>query len=130
MIKIANMEKFDLFLSTYTQYVEEFRFWMNIASRFHRLPDEEITKIFVSGLKLDIVREEMYSRTFETLDIICEAGKELSIYRDILEISDRIMNNEPKKDFFVGESFSHSYIFSFITSLALKMLLPTYSQWS
>ena len=42
----------------------------------------------------------MCSRTFETLDnIIREAREELSTYRDILEISDRIKIVEPRKDF-------------------------------
>ena len=36
------MEKSDLTLSTFVQYVEDYRFWMNIASRTHRLPDKEI----------------------------------------------------------------------------------------
>ena len=40
--KNAKMEKSDLTLSTFVQYVEDYRFWMNIASRTHRLPDKEI----------------------------------------------------------------------------------------
>jgi len=36
----------------------------------------EIAKFFVSGLKPDVFREEIYSRTFETLDdVIREARK-------------------------------------------------------
>jgi len=46
---------------------------------------------FVNGLKPDIFREEMYSKTFENLaDLIREAREELSTYRDILEISDLV----------------------------------------
>ena len=46
-------------------------------------PEKEIAKHFVSGLKHNIFREEMYSRTFENLDyVIREARKELSTYRD------------------------------------------------
>ena len=42
------------------------------------------SKCFVSGLKTDVFREEMYSRTFETLeDVIREAREELSTHRDI-----------------------------------------------
>ena len=42
------------------------------------------SKCFVSGLKPDVFREEMYSRTFETLeDVIREAREELSVHRDI-----------------------------------------------
>ena len=90
------MDKSDLTLSTYVQYIDDFRFWMNVASRAHRLPDKEIAKCFVSGLKPDVSREEMYSRSFDTLeDVIREAREELSIYRDILEISDRIKKVEP-----------------------------------
>jgi len=54
LIKNAKMEKSDLSLSTYVQYVEDFRFWMNVAGRTHRLPDKEIAKCFVSGLKPDV----------------------------------------------------------------------------
>ena len=43
----------------------------------------------------------MYSRTLEALeDFIREAREDLSTYRDILEISDRIKKVEPKKEFF------------------------------
>ena len=83
-------------ISTRTQYVEDFRFWMNVACRFHRLREKEIAKCFVSGLKPDGFREEMYSRASETLDdAIREAREESSTYHDILEISDRIYNVEP-----------------------------------
>ena len=58
-----------------------------MAGGTHRLPDKEIGKCFVSGLKPDVFREEMYSRSF---DIILEARGELSTYRDILEISEQI----------------------------------------
>ena len=55
----------------------------------HRLPDKEIVKCFVSGLKPDVFREETYSRTFETLDyLIREAGEELFTHLIFLEISD------------------------------------------
>ena len=91
MIKNAKMEKSDHSLSTYVQYVEDFRFWMNVAGRTHRLLDKEIAKCFVCGLKPDVFREEMYSRTFDTLeDVIHEAREDLSTYGDILKISDRI----------------------------------------
>ena len=100
LIKKAKMDKSDLTLSTYVQYVEDFRFWMNVAGRAHRLPDKEIAKCFVSGLKPDVFREEMCSRSFDTLeDVIREAREELSTYRDILDISDRIKKVEPKKNF-------------------------------
>ena len=60
-------------------------------------PDKEIAKCFVTGLKPDIFREEMYSRTFENLDdVVREASEELSTYRDVLEISDRVKKSEPK----------------------------------
>ena len=89
--KIAKMGTSDLSLSTYVQSVEDYCFWMNVAGRVHRLPEQEVTKSFVSCLKLDIFRNEIYSRKFETLDdVICKAMEELSTYRDILEISDRI----------------------------------------
>ena len=39
----------------------------------------------------------MYSMTFENLDFR-EAREELSTYREILDISDRVKKSEPKKD--------------------------------
>ena len=72
-----------------------------MAGRTHRLPDKEIAKCFVSGLKPDVFREEMYSRAFDTLeDVIREAREDLSTYRDILEISDRIKKSGTKKRIF------------------------------
>ena len=69
--------------------------------RPHKLPEIEIAKCFVSGLKPNILREEMYSKTFENLDdIIREPREELSTYRNIiLKNLDRIKNSEPKMDF-------------------------------
>ena len=62
---------------------------MEKRGRTHRLPDKEIAKCV--RLKPDVFREEMYSRSFDTLvDVIREAREELSTYRDILEISERI----------------------------------------
>ena len=53
---------------------------MNVSGRTHRL----------SGLKPDVFRGEIYSRSFDNLeDVIREAREELSTYRDILEISER-----------------------------------------
>ena len=45
MVKNAKMGKSDLTLSTFMQYVEDFRFWFNAAGRAHRLPEKEIAKI-------------------------------------------------------------------------------------
>ena len=54
--------------------------------------------MFCEWFKPDILREEMYSKTFENLDdVVREAREELSTYRDILEISDRVKKSEPKK---------------------------------
>ena len=73
---------------------------MDQCGRTHPLPDKEIAKCFVSGLKPDVFREEKYSRSFDTLeDVIREAREELSTYGDILEISERIKKVEPKKNF-------------------------------
>ena len=45
-------------------------------------------------------REEIYSRTFETLeDVIPEAREDLSTYQDILEKPNRIKKVEPKSEF-------------------------------
>jgi len=54
------MEKSDLTLSTFVKYEENFQFSVNVAGRPHRLPETEIAKCFVSGLKPDIFREKKW----------------------------------------------------------------------
>ena len=71
--------------------MEDFKFWVFAAGNAHRFPKTEIVNIFVTGLKPEIFREEMYSRSFETLvDIMDETRHKLVKYRDIIEISERI----------------------------------------
>ena len=67
------------------QYVEDFKFWVLVAENAHRLPEKEIVKMFVSGFKPEVFREEMYFRAFETLvDVMAEARHELERYsRDL-----------------------------------------------
>ena len=78
--------------------MEDFHFCINVIGRVHSLPEEEIAKCFVSVLK-PVFREEMYSRTFKTLDVVIrEAREELSTSRDILVISNRIKKVEPRKE--------------------------------
>ena len=90
MVKTAKMEKSDLTLPTFAQYVEDFRFCVNAAGRAHRVPEKEISKIFVSWLKPDLFREEIYTTRCETLqESMDESRAELATYRDIFEITDR-----------------------------------------
>ena len=58
-------------------------------------PEKVIVKIFVSGLKPEVFREEIYSRAFE--GVMAETRHELA-NRDVIEISERIMRPGPKKD--------------------------------
>ena len=61
--------------------------------------EREIVKMFLSGLKQEVFREEMYSRAFETLvDVMAETRHAFANYRDIIEISERMKRPEPKKD--------------------------------
>ena len=88
------MEKSDLI----PQYLC-LKFWVLAAWNAHRLPEKEIVKIFVSGLKSEISwGSEIYSRSFVTfVDVMAETRHELSNYRDIIEISERIKRAEVKK---------------------------------
>ena len=98
MVKNANMEKSDLSVNTYVQYVEDFKFWVMAAGNAHRLPEKEVVKIFwvVSSRRYF---EAIYSRSFEILmDVMAETRHELDNYRDFIEISERIKRPEPKKD--------------------------------
>ena len=99
MVKIAKMEKSELSLNTYVKYMEDFKFWVMASGNAHRLPEKDIVENFFSGLKPDIFRKEIYSRSCETfVDVMAETRYELSNYRDIVEISDRIKRPEVKKD--------------------------------
>ena len=44
MVKIAKMEKSDLSLNIYVQYLDDFKFWVMAAGNAHRLPEKEIVK--------------------------------------------------------------------------------------
>ena len=91
MIKNANMEKSDLSLNTYLQYVEDFKFWVMAAGLAYQIPEKEIVKCFINGLKPEIFKEEMFSRSCDTLvEVMAAARVDLATYRDILEISERI----------------------------------------
>ena len=47
----------------------------------HRLPEKDVVKMFVSGLK----SEEIYSRAFDTLaDVMAKTRHELTNYRNII----------------------------------------------
>jgi len=67
--------------------VEDFKFGAMAAGNGHRLPEKEIVKMFVSGLKPEIFCEEIYSRAFETLvDVMAETRHELTNYRNNMEV--------------------------------------------
>ena len=62
------------------------------------MAEKEIAKMFVTGLKPDLFREEIYSRNCETLqEAMDESRAELSTYRDILEITDRVKKDVKKE---------------------------------
>ena len=65
----------------------------------HLLPEKEIEKMFVTGLKTDLFREEIYSRSCETLqEAMDESRAEVSTHRNILEITDRVKKADVKKE--------------------------------
>ena len=52
--------KFDLSLNTYVKYVDDFKFWVMAAGLAHRIPEKDIVKCVVDGLKPEIFKEEMF----------------------------------------------------------------------
>ena len=73
------------------------------AGKAHRLSEKKIVQIFVSGLKSDMFREEIYSRLLETLvDVNVETRHELSNHSEIIEISGRIKRPEVKRSQKIG----------------------------
>jgi len=81
-----------IFPSIHTLRNTLFKFWVFAAVNTHRIPEKEIAKCFVSGLKPDKICEEIYSRSCEhpSVDVMAETKHELSYHRDIIEISERI----------------------------------------
>ena len=47
----------------HVQYVEDFKIWVNVEGRPHRLQEKEIAKCFVSGLKPEI--KETFPRVWQ-----------------------------------------------------------------
>jgi hypothetical protein len=85
-VKNAKMDKSDLTLSTFTQYVEDFKFWVQVAGEPHKVPEKELAKMFVSGLKPESLR-----------DAIGESRAKLAVYRESLDITERMKKSEVKK---------------------------------
>jgi len=80
-----------------------------ILSSAHRLPEKETVRMFVSGLNPEIFRKEIYSWSFETLvDVMAKTRHELSSYRDIVQISERIKRPKVTKSQTIGLR-NHSY---------------------
>jgi hypothetical protein len=55
------MTKYDLSLSTYFQYVDDFKFWMKAAGDTHKPSEKEVVKIFVNWLKPELERKRLRS---------------------------------------------------------------------
>ena len=62
--------------------------------------EKEIVKCFVNGLKPELFKEEMFSKSCDTLvEVMAAARADLATYREILEISEGVKKAEVKKDF-------------------------------
>ena len=62
------------------------------AGRTHRVPKKESAKMIVTDQKPDLFREEIYSRSYETLhEAMDESRAELSTYRDKLSWRSQIV---------------------------------------
>ena len=99
VINYTKMEKLDLRLSTFVQYVEDFKFWVGVAERPHRIHNKEITKWFVSELKPEIFREEMYMFTIFWEFGRCGQLAKVAYLSWYSEISDKVKKFEPKAEF-------------------------------
>ena len=51
LVKNTKVEKSDLSLNAYVQYVGDFKFWVLAAENPHQLLEKKIVKMFVGGLK-------------------------------------------------------------------------------
>jgi len=70
----------------------DFRFWVNAAGKeLIGCLKKEIAKTFLTGLNPYLFRVEIYARSCETSQKATDESRtELSTYRDILEITDRV----------------------------------------
>jgi hypothetical protein len=56
-------------------------------------------KLFVNGLKPEIFRDEMYSRSCENIQgTINEAREELSTYRELLDTQERMRKTDVRNE--------------------------------
>ena len=46
-VKNAKLEKYDVSLNTYVQYIEDFKFWVLAAGNAYWLSENEIVEMFV-----------------------------------------------------------------------------------
>jgi len=61
--KNAKMEKADLSLNTYLQYVEDFKLWVLAAGNAHRIPEKKIAKfLLVVSSRIFFVRRFIQDR--------------------------------------------------------------------
>ena len=67
-------------MNTHVQYVEDFKFWVMAAGLAHRIPEKEIVKCFVNGLKSENFKEEMFSRSFDTLVEVMATRADFATY--------------------------------------------------
>ena len=73
-------------------------FWVMAVGLAHRIPEKEMIKCFVSGLKSEVYKEKMFSRSCDTLVEVTEAARtNLTTYGDILEILGRIKSWKLKR---------------------------------
>jgi len=100
MIKNAQMEKSDLTLSTYVQYVEDLKFGSMMREDLLGFREKKLLNFSWIVWSPIFFVKKVYSRTFKNLDdVIWEARKQLSTYRNIMRILDCVKKSEPKKDF-------------------------------
>ena len=64
MVNNAKMDKSDLSLNSYAQYVADFKFWVFASGNAYR-SEKDIVKMFLSGVKPEVFHVEIYYRAFE-----------------------------------------------------------------
>ena len=72
--------------------------WVMALGLAHRIPEKEMVKCFVSGLKSEVYMEKMFSRSCDTLVEVMDATRtNLTTYGDILEILGKIKSWKLKR---------------------------------
>jgi hypothetical protein len=95
MVKSTKLVQSNLSLSTYVQYVEDFKLWVKVAGPAPRVPEK--FAVICEWAQASHVSWRISSRACDTLqEVIDEVHDEQATYNEILEINERAKKTDVK----------------------------------